>query len=1011
MKNIKIGPKLIMLFLLIGLLPLGITGIMNMNKAGDALMAENTNKLMAVREIKQSQITQFFAERQGDAKVLANNPFTQQAMVELGAVFKEGGGTQGGQFSGSGNFNFNGTETYREVHQKFFSVFKHYMEEYGYYDLFLIDAADGGIAFSVFKEPDFGKSARSIGGNIADVWQKAAAGSTALSDINPYAPSNGVPAIFVASPIQANGRTLGVLALQISTEAIDKMMQEAAGMGESGENYLVGADFKMRSNSRLSKEPTLLKQEVKTATVEKGLSGQSGCEVTPDYRGINVLSCYDQIELGSTKWAMMSEIDESEAEQATIDVRNMILMMSGIFAAAVLLIAVFFSRSIAKPLSSMSGIAGELAKGNIDQEVHVNSKDEIGELGIAFQQLVEAQQQKAHVAEQIAKGNMEITVDVLSDEDTLGASMDTLKQSIQRLIDEMNHMADEHNAGDIDIVVPVEEFDGAFRAMAQGVNDMVNGHITVKKKAMACVAEFGKGNFDAELEQFPGKKAFINDTIEAVRGNIKRFISDMERMSREHDAGDIDVIIPAETFEGAFHAMAQGVNDMVNGHLTVKKKAMACVAEFGNGNFDAPLEQFPGKKAFINETIEAVRSNLKGIADELNSLIRASQDGRLEVRADAKRFDGDWEKLLLGVNDIVEAIINPIAEAARVLEDLSNYDLRVRVKGDYKGDHAKIKESLNATGEALHDAMRQVAEAVEQVTSASTQIASSSQQVAEGSSEQASSLEETSSSLEEMSGMTKQNADNTQQARGLAENTRSAADKGAGAMTNMMSSMGKIKSAAEGTAEIIKDINEIAFQTNLLALNAAVEAARAGDAGRGFAVVAEEVRNLAGRAKDAAKNTEELIKESVSLADEGEKISSDVNSNLSEIVESVAKVTDLVGEIAVASQEQARGIDQVNKAMNQMDKVVQQSAANSEESSSAAEELAGQAQELAAMVGRFQMSRSSSTKQRKSAGSKPVARGAVQVSEGSSGGNGAGAMSFNPEEVIPMDNDPDFAEF
>jgi methyl-accepting chemotaxis protein len=215
----------------------------------------------------------------------------------------------------------------------------------------------------------------------------------------------------------------------------------------------------------------------------------------------------------------------------------------------------------------------------------------------------------------------------------------------------------------------------------------------------------------------------------------------------------------------------------------------------------------------------------------------------------------------------LDAVIDPINEAAQALEQLANYNLTARMTGNYNGDLAKIKDSLNATATALHDSMAQVAEAADQVSSASTQIASSSQQVAEGTSEQASALEETSSALEEMAGMTKQNADNTQQAKGLAETTRAAANKGASAMGNMLSSMSKIKSAAEGTAAIIKDINEIAFQTNLLALNAAVEAARAGDAGRGFAVVAEEVRNLAGRAKEAAKNTEGLIKESVSFAE------------------------------------------------------------------------------------------------------------------------------------------------
>jgi methyl-accepting chemotaxis protein len=313
-----------------------------------------------------------------------------------------------------------------------------------------------------------------------------------------------------------------------------------------------------------------------------------------------------------------------------------------------------------------------------------------------------------------------------------------------------------------------------------------------------------------------------------------------------------------------------------------------------------------------------------------------------------------------GVNEMLDAVLEPINEAAGVLEKLSQRDLRVRVKGNYQGDHAKIKESVNATGEALHDALLRVAVAVDQVSSASGQIASSSQSVADGASQQASALEETSSSLESMSAMTKRSADNAQQANGLAQTAKGAATEGAAAMEQMGTAMTKIRASAEGTSQIIKDINEIAFQTNLLALNAAVEAARAGEAGRGFAVVAEEVRSLALRSKEAAMKTEVLIKESVRQAEEGEVTAKGVSTKLGEIVTGVTKVTDIVAEISASAKEQAGGIDQVNRAVTEMNKVTQQNAANSEESSSAAAELSSQSEELAAMIGAFQLARQTS---------------------------------------------------
>ncbi len=382
----------------------------------------------------------------------------------------------------------------------------------------------------------------------------------------------------------------------------------------------------------------------------------------------------------------------------------------------------------------------------------------------------------------------------------INENIERLRTNIKAFVHDMAHMSKEHDAGDIDIKIPEDKFEGGYRVMAKGVNDMVFGHIAVKKKAMACLAEFSRGNFDAELEKFPGKKAFINENIEQLRTNIKAFVHDMGHMSKEHDAGDIDIRIPEERFEGEYRVMAKGVNDMVFGHIAVKKKAMACISEFSRGNFDAPLERFPGKKAFINENIELLRRNSKALIADADMLVKASIEGKLSTRADASKHEGDFRKIVDGVNKTLDAVITPVMEAASALETLARYDMRARVEGDYQGDHARIKDALNGTAKALQDALIQVADSVEQVSEASQQIASSSQAVSQGASEQASSLEETSSSLEEMAGMTKQNADNTIQARSLAQTTKEAAEKGGQAMTRMTDAMEKIRAASEGTA-------------------------------------------------------------------------------------------------------------------------------------------------------------------------------------------------------------------
>lgn len=231
-----------------------------------------------------------------------------------------------------------------------------------------------------------------------------------------------------------------------------------------------------------------------------------------------------------------------------------------------------------------------------------------------------------------------------------------------------------------------------------------------------------------------------------------------------------------------------------------------------------------------------------------------------------------------------------------------------------------------------------------------TVVASSSQGLADGASQQAAALEETTSVLEEISSMTQRNAETAAQATTLSTEAQRVSEAGNGVMRQMSEAIGAIQKSAGQTAKIIKVIDEIAFQTNLLALNAAVEAARAGDSGKGFAVVAEEVRRLAKRSAEAAKNTADLIEESVNNAKNGVVLNTEVAQKLSDINSVAVKVNALVSEIASSSKEQSQGISQVNKAIAEMDKVTQSNAASAEESATASNELADQADKVASVV-------------------------------------------------------------
>jgi len=316
-----------------------------------------------------------------------------------------------------------------------------------------------------------------------------------------------------------------------------------------------------------------------------------------------------------------------------------------------------------------------------------------------------------------------------------------------------------------------------------------------------------------------------------------------------------------------------------------------------------------------------------------------------------------------------------------------------------------------------------LSDGAEQVSAASSQVAASSQHLAEGSSEQAASLEETSSSLEEMASMTKQNADNANQTTALMMEMGKYQSHTNEELGHLVEAISEVVKSSEETNKIIKTIDEIAFQTNLLALNAAVEAARAGEAGAGFAVVAEEVRNLAMRSADAAKNTSSLIENTIKAIRKGDESTQQTQNAFQEQMGAARKVMDLVKEIAAASSEQAHGISQINIAVAEMDKVTQQTAANAEESASASEELNAQAEQMKGYVSDLVQIVGGSANGLSAAGTRRSSSALLHERAGRSGGNNSflanlktsakgrklltsnKTRTVSPEQIIPLEDD------
>ncbi|CUR81403.1 methyl-accepting chemotaxis protein [Achromobacter xylosoxidans] len=375
-------------------------------------------------------------------------------------------------------------------------------------------------------------------------------------------------------------------------------------------------------------------------------------------------------------------------------------------------------------------------------------------------------------------------------------------------------------------------------------------------------------------------------------------------------------------------------------------------------------ERETARQRLLEETLPLLDS----LQDRVIEISRIQSDEMVNASAASQKVidnAGTMNLILSGVAIVLgglfawrvaKSITSPLAQAVWVAETVARGDLGQPILAVTRDETGRLLRALHDMQDKLAGAVRTIRAGSETISSAAGQIAAGNTDLSSRTEEQAASLEETAASMEELASTVKQNADNARQANQLAASASEVAQRGGAVVSAVVSTMGDISASSRKISEIVSVIDGIAFQTNILALNAAVEAARAGEQGKGFAVVAGEVRSLAQRSAQAAREVKTLIEASVSKVAEGAGQAENAGTTMQEVVASVKRVTDIMGEIAAASQEQASGIEQVNRAVSQMDEVTQQNAALVEEAAAAAGSMQDQAHALVRAVGVFRLS-------------------------------------------------------
>jgi len=704
----KLSAKMPMILAMMITAAIALVGLISIVFTQAALREGAESKLLALADARQAALSGYLEAIKEDLGLLAQNSVTRQAMVEFEQSYGDlGGGATARRLYVDNNpkqgklwelASAEDGSAYSAAHAAYHPWFWRFAETRGYYDVFLISPA-GDVVYSYTKEPDYGTNLAAgpwKASDLARVWRTVndSKGSMpiAFSDFAAYEPSKGVPASFIAAPVMDGSQYLGVAVFQMPIGRINAVMQRSEGMGESGETYIVGADFMMRSDSRFLKqgESSILKQEVRTATVEAGLAGKSGVEEIKDYRGIWVLSAHKPLEFEGVKWVIIGEIDTDEILASAATIRNYIVGV-GLFVLAVFVaIGLFGIRSVTRPLASLTGAMRTMADGNYDIQVPATVRpDELGDMAKAADffrgKLIEgrslAAAQAAEQARQIERGKRmedavtgfdkvitEIVGSVSSAATELQATAQSLSATAEETSQQSNAVAaaSEQMTQNVQTVASAtEELSASIREISNQVTEstrIVGNAVTqaddtnAKVKALAEAAQ-RIGAVVTLINEIAGQTNLLalNATIEAARAGEagKGFAvvaSEVKNLATQTAKATDEIAGQVRAIQDATSSSAQAIDGIAQ---TINR-----VNEISTAIASAVEEQGAATQE-ISRNVQEASSGTAEVSSNISGVTQASQQtsaGSTQVLSAASELAKNGERLKQEVESFLQTV-------------------------------------------------------------------------------------------------------------------------------------------------------------------------------------------------------------------------------------------------------------------------------------------------------------------------------------------------------------------